>query len=223
MLKSNDWFYTLAWSLVRGFGKLYFRMEIRGTEHVPLEGPVIIAPNHSSFLDPPLVGSACPRQLHYMAKAELFRFKPLAALLRRVGAFPVHRGTADTGAIRGSLEQLQQGKGVLLFIEGTRNPGDHLLPPTPGVSLLARHSGAPVVPVAIVGTERAMPKNASLPKPCKVKVAFGAPFTFEQICGDLPPRVARDTFSDHVMTQIELLAEQQGVPLKRKTTVSSTS
>lgn len=214
MRRDANWFYWFAKEAVRLFARLYFRMEIHGTENVPVNGPLIIAPNHSSFLDPPLVGCACPRALRFMAKAELFKNPLIGSFLRKLQAFPVHRGTADLGAIRISLERLKAGDALLLFIEGMRNPGTHLLPPTPGVALLARQSGAPVVPVGITNTYRAMSKRAFFPKPVKIKVAFGKPFTFQGICADVNDRHARDVFSDYVMQQIQALLKAHGMEVE---------
>ncbi len=95
MVCSDDWLYRWGWVLVRSLAQLYFRIEVLGVERVPLEGPLVVASNHLSVLDPPLIGCACPRELRYLAKAELFRYGLFTALIRRLGAFPVERGTAD--------------------------------------------------------------------------------------------------------------------------------
>lgn len=211
MGRDANWVYWFAWGAMRLFARLYFRMEIHGADNIPMTGPLILAPNHSSFLDPPLVGCACPRALRFMAKAELFRNPLIGSFLRKLQAFPVHRGTTDLGAIRISLERLKAGDGLILFIEGTRNPGTHLLPPTAGVAMLARQSGSPVVPVGITNTYRAMSKHALFPKPVKVRVVFGKPFTFEEVCPDVNDRQARDVFSDYVMQQIRSLLKTHGM------------
>jgi 1-acyl-sn-glycerol-3-phosphate acyltransferase len=216
MRRDANRLYWFARGAVRVFARLYFRMEIHGSENVPMTGPLIIAPNHSSFIDPPLVGCACPRALRFMAKAELFRNPLIGSFLRKLQAFPVHRGTADIAAVRISLERLKEGDAMILFIEGTRNPGDYLLPPTPGVALLARQSGAPVVPVGITNTHRAMSKKAWFPKPVKVKVAFGKPFTFQEVCPDVNDRHARDAFSHYVMQQIQSLLKEHGMEVEMK-------
>ena len=133
-VRSDDWLYRTGWLLVRGFARLVWRLEVHGASNVPLEGAAIIAPNHLSLLDPPLIGCACPRELRFIAKAELFRYGLFSKLIRRLGAFPVERGTADVGAIKTALRFLNDGRAVIIFIEGTRGTGEHLLPPTPGVT-----------------------------------------------------------------------------------------
>jgi 1-acyl-sn-glycerol-3-phosphate acyltransferase len=214
-VRSDDWLYRTGWVLVRGFARLVWRLEVQGASNVPLEGGVIIAPNHLSLLDPPLIGCACPRELRYLAKAELFRNRLFARFIRRLGAFPVERGTADVGAIKTALQFLKDGRAVIIFIEGTRGTGEHLLPPTPGVTLLARQSGAPVVPTAIVGSEQAWPKGSKLPHRAQVKVAFGTPVRYQELFGARTDREARDAFSELIMERIEALTHQLERPIPR--------
>jgi 1-acyl-sn-glycerol-3-phosphate acyltransferase len=215
MVRSKDWLYRSGWVLVRSFARLVWRLEVQGEANVPLEGGVIIASNHLSLLDPPLIGCACPRELRFLAKAELFRYGLFAKLIRRLGAFPVERGTADVGAIKTALQFLKDGYAVIIFIEGTRGTGEHLLPPTPGVTLLARQSGAPVVPTAIVGSEHAWRKGAKLPRRAQVKVAFGDPIRYQEVFGTRTDRAARDAFSELIMERIEALTHQLGHPILR--------
>jgi len=215
MVRSGDWLYRTGWVLVRGLARLLFRLEVYGESNVPLEGALVLASNHLSLLDPPLIGCACPRELRYVAKAELFRIPLLKSLFRRLGGFPVERGAADVGAIRTALQHLREGRAVLIFIEGTRGTGESLLPPTPGATLLARQSGAPVLPTAIIGTHRAMPKGAKLPRLTKVKIAFGKPVTYAELFGERTDRAARDAFTEYVMEQIAALLREMGHPLPR--------
>jgi 1-acyl-sn-glycerol-3-phosphate acyltransferase len=214
-VRSDDWLYRTGWLLVRGFARLVWRLEVHGASNVPLEGAAIIAPNHLSLLDPPLIGCACPRELRFIAKAELFRYGLFSKLIRRLGAFPVERGTADVGAIKTALRFLNDGRAVIIFIEGTRGTGEYLLPPTPGVTLLARQSGAPVVPTAIVGSEQAWGKGAKLPRRAQVKVAFGEPVRYDEVFGSRADREARDAFSALIMERIEALTRQLGRPIPR--------
>jgi 1-acyl-sn-glycerol-3-phosphate acyltransferase len=216
MVRSDDWLYRAGWVLVRGLARLLFRLEVYGESNVPLTGALVMTSNHLSMLDPPLIGCACPRELRYMAKAELFRYPVLGAFFRRLGGFPVERGTADVGAIRTALHHLREERAVLLFIEGRRGTGECLLPPTPGATLLARQSGAPVLPAAIIGTERAMPRGAKLPRLVQVKVAFGEPITYTQLFGSRTDREARDAFTDYLMEQIATLLREMGHPLPRQ-------
>jgi 1-acyl-sn-glycerol-3-phosphate acyltransferase len=158
--------------------RLLFRLEGRGMTHVPAHGPVLLVANHSSFLDPPLVGGVAPRQLSFMAKAELFKVPLFGGLIRRLNARPVRREGADASALRTALRILQDGDVLLMFPEGTRGDEGTLREPKPGAAMLAVLSGAAVVPVFIQGSGRAWPRGQSLPRPAKVIVTFGPPTTF---------------------------------------------
>jgi 1-acyl-sn-glycerol-3-phosphate acyltransferase len=159
--------------------RVLFGLRVRGAEHVPATGPILIVANHSSVLDPPLVGSVCPRQLTFMAKAELFRIPGLGALIRRLGAQPLRREGADPAALRMAQRVLAGGGALLVFPEGTRGPEGTLREGKPGAALLAMHSGVPVVPAYVSGSGRAWPRGRRLPRPAKVMVTFGAPLRFE--------------------------------------------
>ena len=160
--------------------RLLFGLTSRGREHVPATGPVLLVANHSSLLDPPLVGGMVPRQVSFMAKEELFRVPLLGPLIRRLNARPVRREGADASALRTSLRVLQEGGVLLVFPEGTRGPEGTLREPKAGVGMLAALSGAPVVPVFVEGSGRAWPRGRRLPRPAKVTVTFGPPKVFER-------------------------------------------
>ena len=172
--------YAVMKPIALAFMRLLFRLEGRGMGHVPMQGPVLLVANHSSFLDPPLVGGVAPRPLSFMAKAELFRVPLFSGLIRRLNARPVRREGADAGALRTALRILQEGGVLLMFPEGTRGPEGVLREPKPGAAMLAVMSGAPVVPVFIEGSGRAWPRGQSLPRLAKVRVTFGAPLKFER-------------------------------------------
>ena len=163
--------------------KLLFRLEAHGTEHVPRQGPVLIVANHSSVLDPPLVGGMTPRRLTFLAKAELFEIPGLGWLIRRLGARPVRREGADPSALRTAQRVLQEGGALLVFPEGTRGDEGVLREAKPGAALLAMQTGAAVVPVYVHGSGRALPRGRSLPRPAKVVVTFGPPLTFARAAG----------------------------------------
>jgi 1-acyl-sn-glycerol-3-phosphate acyltransferase len=163
--------------------KLLFRVEARGTEHVPLQGPVLLVANHSSLLDPPLVGGMTPRRLTFLAKAELFEIPGLGWLISRLNARPLRREGADPSALRTAQRVLQEGGALLVFPEGTRGDEGVLREAKPGAALLAMQTGASVVPVYVHGSGRALPRGRSLPRPAKVVVTFGAPLTFPRAAG----------------------------------------
>jgi 1-acyl-sn-glycerol-3-phosphate acyltransferase len=150
--------------------RLWFRVRVRGVEHIPASGPAILAPNHKNFLDPFFVGIATRRHVRYMAKVELFK-GPLGWLFSRLGAFPVRRGEADAEALETARTILEQGGLVVVFPEGTRvEPPDALGSPHHGAARLALDTGAPIVPVAISGTSHLW--RGALPKLKRVQITF---------------------------------------------------
>jgi 1-acyl-sn-glycerol-3-phosphate acyltransferase len=164
-----------------------FRVEVRGGEHVPRSGPVLIAGNHTGFLDGPLVYALSPRSATFLTKSELF-VGPLAKALGWLGQIPVHRGHPDRAALRAGLSVLQAGGALGVFPEGTRGAGtlEHV---SDGLGYLALRSGAPIVPVAVLGTAEAMPKGSRFP--CwraPVRLVFGPAFALD-VEGD--PRARR--------------------------------
>jgi 1-acyl-sn-glycerol-3-phosphate acyltransferase len=187
--------------------RLLFRVEGRGTEHVPAAGPVLIVANHSSVLDPPLVGGMCPRQLTFLAKAELFRIPGFGGLIRRLGARPLRREGADPSALRTARRVLAEGKALLVFPEGTRGEEGRLREAKPGAALLAVQSGAAVVPVYVSGSGRAWPRGRRLPRPAKVVVTFGAPLRFQQATG-ADRKAQYETASRQMMAAIAELRDR---------------
>jgi 1-acyl-sn-glycerol-3-phosphate acyltransferase len=175
--------YAICKRIVVVIMKLLFRLEAHGTEHVPATGPFLIVANHSSILDPPLVGGMTPRQLTYLAKVELFRIPILGALIRRLGAQPVRRDGADPSALRTAHRVLQDGGALLVFPEGTRGEEGVLRPAKPGAALLAMQTGVPVVPAYVRGSGGAWPRGRRLPRPAKVVVTFGPPLSFARPTG----------------------------------------
>lgn len=163
--------------------RLLFRVEGRGAEHIPAQGPVLLVANHSSVLDPPLVGGVCPRPLTFLAKAELFRIPGFGGFIRRLNARPLRREGADPSALRMARRVLDEGKALLVFPEGTRGEEGILREPKAGAALLAVHSGATVIPTYISGSGRAWPRGRRLPRPAKVVVTFGAPLRFPRAAG----------------------------------------
>jgi 1-acyl-sn-glycerol-3-phosphate acyltransferase len=163
--------------------RLLFRVEGRGTEHIPAEGPVLLVSNHSSLLDPPLIGGMCPRPLTFLAKAELFKVPGFGWLIRNLDARPLRREGADPSALRTAQRVLAEGKALLVFPEGTRGEEGILREPKAGAALLAVQSGAAVVPTYVSGSGRAWPRGRRLPRPAKVMVTFGAPLRFHRAAG----------------------------------------
>jgi 1-acyl-sn-glycerol-3-phosphate acyltransferase len=185
--------YDVAKPIAVALMRAMWRLEGRGMEHVPGTGPVLLIANHSSVLDPPFVGGVAPRQLSFLAKAELFGVPGFGRLIRALNARPVRREGADAGALRAALRVLEQGGALLVFPEGTRGVEGRLREPKPGAALLAVLSGAPVVPVLIGGSGAAWPRGRALPRPAKVVVTFGPPLRFAR-----PVGAARKDYYDSV-------------------------
>ncbi|MCK4302549.1 MAG: 1-acyl-sn-glycerol-3-phosphate acyltransferase [candidate division Zixibacteria bacterium] len=146
--------YYSVWILIRFVSKLFFRIRVSGKEHFPRQGGFIVATNHISYFDPPLVGSWSPRELYYLAKAELFRLGPIGWLLRGVNALPVRRATIDRAAIEVCVETIRSGRGLLVFPEGTRSKSAHFLEPKAGIGMIASQAGCLIIPGYIKGSNR---------------------------------------------------------------------
>jgi len=155
---------------------LYFRMQRLGREHLPSRGPLLLAANHRSFLDPFVIGMLVRRPVYYMAKRELFRRRWQAWLLNSLGAFPVDRGAGDGEAIETARAILERGDCVVIFPEGTRVWPGPLGAPRRGIGRLALETAAPVAPVAVIGTEDV--RRGWRIRPRKVRVRVGRPLRF---------------------------------------------
>jgi 1-acyl-sn-glycerol-3-phosphate acyltransferase len=159
----KGWCYALVkyacWIPVRGV----FRLEVRGQEHVPVTGGAIVAPTHRSNYDSVVVGVALDRHLRFMAKAELYRFRPFAWLLRSSGAFKVERGKSDIEAVELAIEFARNGELVCVFPEGTRNR-DGKAKPMSGAARMKVSAGVPMIPVAVLGTDKARLFPPRLPR-----------------------------------------------------------
>jgi glycerol-3-phosphate dehydrogenase (NAD(P)+) len=175
----NPLVYWLVRAVFQPFFHIYFRMSRIGREHLPADGPVILAANHRSFLDPFVIATMSRRPLYYVAKKEIFANRVLAWFLTSLGAFPIDRGNADEDAMATAREILRRGDSVLIFPEGTRIRPGGLGTPRRGVGRLALETGAPVVPVAVIGTE-AVRKGWRI-RPHKVRIRAGAPLRFPTV------------------------------------------
>lgn len=171
--------YRLCRSLLRGLFWSCFRWQVTGAERIPSQGAVILASNHASYLDPPLIGSAASREIFYLARKSLFRFPVVGRFLRSVNALPVDREGRSPKGLKAILNCLASGGAVLLFPEGTRTKDGALQTARPGVGLAAVRSGAPIVPVRLYGAYEAWNRKTRFPRPRPITVVFGVPLRFD--------------------------------------------
>ncbi|MEN9573017.1 MAG: hypothetical protein RL514_872 [Verrucomicrobiota bacterium] len=173
--------YRLTWLACRAYYRLWHRWRVLNPERLPLTGPVIIAANHSSFLDPPLIGSGVPRPINYLARESLFRTRVFGWYLRQLNCVPVDRDGAGAAGLKGILDRLHDGGVVILFPEGTRSTDGNFQPARAGIGLTVIKSDAPVVPVRVFGTYEAWNRNRKLPRPHRVIVKYGLPMDFKAL------------------------------------------
>jgi 1-acyl-sn-glycerol-3-phosphate acyltransferase len=173
--------YRLGWNFFRAMFVVYFRWRVFNSDRVPQNGAVILAANHASILDPPLVGAALNRPINYLARKSLFRFPGVGALLRSWSAVPVDRDGGGATGLRAILDRLLAGGGIILFPEGTRTRDGKLQPARSGVGLTVIKSSAIVIPVRTFGTFEAYGRDVKIPRPKKVAVKYGEPMQFEKL------------------------------------------
>jgi 1-acyl-sn-glycerol-3-phosphate acyltransferase len=173
--------YYVGWTLFRLMYATYFRWRVFHPERVPLTGPVILASNHASFLDPPLVGSALNRGINYLARESLFRFPGVGWLLRKWNSVPVDRDGGGAAGLKAILERLLADGAIILFPEGTRTKDGKLQPARSGIGLTVIKSNAVVVPVRVFGTYEAYGRYVKIPRPHQVSVKYGRPMMFEEL------------------------------------------
>jgi 1-acyl-sn-glycerol-3-phosphate acyltransferase len=172
--------YRVPWLICRVTFSTYFRWRVYEANRVPLTGPVLLAANHASLLDPPLVGAALKRDICYLARESLFRNPVFGAVLRSWNVVPVDRDGGGAAGLRAIKERLQAGNAVILFPEGTRTQDGALQPARSGIGLLAIKCQAPVVPVRVFGTFAAYGRQMRFPRPRAVVVKFGRPLDLDR-------------------------------------------
>ena len=175
----NRLLYWILRAILVPFFRVYFRMGRIGREHLPRSGPLLLAANHRSFLDPFVIGALVRRPVYYMAKRELFEKRWQARVLSALGAFPVDRGAGDRGAMETARAILERGDCVVVFPEGTRVRPGPLGEPHRGVGRLALETGVQVAPVAVIGTEDV--RRGWRIRPRKVRLRVGVPLRFPTV------------------------------------------
>ena len=195
--------YRIAHWVVWTLARLFFRIRVIGESQVPREGGVIVAANHNSYFDIPLLGCALSRRADNIAKSELFENWMLAALFRALGGFPVRRGTIDRQAIGEAVRRLKAGHLLVMYPEGTRSKDGRLQPPKPGIGMIAAQSEAKVVPAYLLGTAPVRPFR-------KVTILFGKPLDFKGQTQEIEkaekeginPKILYATISQEIMNEI---------------------
>jgi 1-acyl-sn-glycerol-3-phosphate acyltransferase len=209
--------YRLAALVVKPLMRTWFRIRLVGEEHIPEVGPVILASNHRSNMDPVLLASAVRRPVAFMAKAELF-VGPLGWIMRWIGQFPVRRGGIDREALRRTDAVLARGSMLGLFPEGTRGDG-RFASVHPGLAYIVVRQQCPVVPVAIFGTERVRRRFGWLPFASPVRIVVGPAIDLPQSTGD---RAGRRAASELLQKRLqEFLAVAGGTPVAPSTNSQS--
>ena len=198
--------YRVSWILLNVVERAVFGLKVTGRDLIPRSGAVIIASNHVSYSDPPVVGSAVPREVYFLAKEELFANPIFGWLIRSYNAIALRRAVGDIGAVKKAVEVLKQGKAILMFPEGTRSLGGELLRPKPGLGLIACMAGAAVVPTYVTGTNRL---GRVFLRRARLAVSFGEPIEpakFADPTGGSHERYQKLT--EEVMKRIEGLAQK---------------
>lgn len=200
----NPWYFA-GYHLTRIVAGLFFRFRVLHSERLIQEGPVILAMNHESYLDPPLAGIACRRAIYFLARKSLLDVPILGWLLPRLNVIPVDQEGGDRSALKALIRLLRANHCTLVFPEGSRTKDGTLRPPLPGVGFVIAKTLAPVVPMRIFGAHRALPRGGGKLRFCRITIVVGEPirFTAADIEGsgrDVYPRL-----SQHVMDAIAAL------------------
>ena len=173
--------YFFGWCGFRVLYWTYFRCHVYNSERVPLKGGVILASNHASYADPPLIGAAVWRHISFLARENLFSIPVIGWVLRQWEVVPVDRDGGGAVGLRAILERLLAGGAIVLFPEGTRTRDGKIQPVRSGIGLAVIKSTAPVVPVRVFGTFEAYGRHLRFPRPYRVAIKFGHPMAFEKL------------------------------------------
>ena len=193
--------YLLGYSLSKALAKTFFNYRVIGAENMIEEGPCIIAANHCSFFDPPLVGVACKRAIHYLARKSLLEWPILGPIFPDLNVIPVDRKNADRSALMGAIRVVKNGGAVLIFPEGTRSPDGNLQISQPGLGMIVAKTGAPIVPMRIFGSYETFNRKMKFPRRALVSVKVASPIRFQAITGR-EPKTVYTQISETVMQAI---------------------
>ena len=184
-------FYWFSWLISKIIFSTVYRRIIIGLENLPKSGPYILASNHNSYADPPLIGSCINKETYYIAKKELFKIPIFGWLIKKTNAFPIDRESGDVGALKNAIKILSDGNSLLVFPEGTRANIGKVRKLKNGVAMLSVTSGSPVVPVAIINSDKLLSFK-------RLKVHFGLPMIFDASQN-------YDSITNKIMSEVERL------------------
>ncbi|HSY74253.1 MAG TPA: lysophospholipid acyltransferase family protein [Dongiaceae bacterium] len=207
--------YRIGWICFRMIYAGYFRWRVFNAERVPLQGGVILASNHASFLDPPLVGSGLKRDINYLARESLFRYPGIGTLLRSWNAVPVDRDGGGAKGLKTILDRLLAGGAIILFPEGTRTKDGQLQKARSGIGLTVIKSDAVVVPVRTFGTFECYNRKWKFHMPIRLAVKYGRPMKFEALRAEAKtctkPRLKEiyQQAADEIMAEIAKLEPKE--------------
>ena len=194
-------FYWVGYTLCKTVATVAFQYQAFGQENIIEDGPAIMAANHQSYLDPPLVGITCRAELYFLARKTLFENKLFGAILSRVNTLPIDLSGADLTALRTIINLLKQGHRTVIFPEGTRSPTGEIQQARPGIGMIIAKTLAPVVPMRIFGSFEAWPKGGKI-KPSPVTVVVGKPIRFKKEDFVVKGREAYQKVSEQVLAAI---------------------
>ncbi len=200
-----NFYYWMGYHLSRLAGRIFFRFRVIHRERMIQSGPVILAMNHQSYLDPPLAGTTCDRAIYFLARRTLLDVPLLGWVLPKLNVIPVNQEGVDRSAIKAVIRVLQAGNGVLVFPEGSRTLDGTLQPAEPGMGLVIAKTLAPVVPMRIFGAREALPRSGGRLRFVPITVVIGEPIFFS--AADIQPG-GKDLYarlSDRVMKAIAAL------------------
>lgn len=198
--------YRLLWRFGRLLFRLLYHVEIRGTEHLPAEGPIVLSANHSSFLDPILIALGVPRPIRYMTFYTYVKMPVLGWLIRALGAFPVYQTGMDKRAVATALKVLQEGQPLVIFPEGRLTTDGRLQEGKLGAARIAARAGAPLIPISIRGAFSVYPKGRRFPRlHGRISVIFHPPIPVD-------PSRSKDKAYLEALTQRLMATIQSGLP-----------
>src|SRR5216110_3477484 len=200
-----NFYYWLGYHLSRLVGRLFFRLRVVHRERMLQDGPVILAMNHQSYLDPPLAGITCDRAVYFLARRTLLDVPLLGRILPKLNVIPVNQEGIDRSALKALIRVLKAGNAALVFPEGSRTVDGSLQPAEPGVGLVIAKTLAPVVPMRIFGAHEALPRGGGGLHFVPITIVVGEPIFFTPVERESPATNRYEQISQRVMDAIAAL------------------